>query len=238
MPDVVKLGFTSFSRIRGVLVVFCAENLKFGPAGLRALAPMADYLRRAAAADHFTGKSGSALEIVAPAGLNVPRLVIVGTGKTEAKSRDIVKLGGIAMGKVPAAAAEATIFAEFGTGALKADQIADLALGARLRAYTFDRYKTKRKEGEERPEKVALSFACANPAAAEKAWARVSGIADGVVLARDLINEPANVLYPGEFARRAAGLSKLGVDCRSARCRGNAQARHGRAARRRPRFDA
>ena len=37
------------------------------------------------------------------------------------------------------------------------------------------------------------------------------GIADGVVIARDLVNEPANVLYPGEFARRASGLKKLGV---------------------------
>jgi leucyl aminopeptidase len=37
------------------------------------------------------------------------------------------------------------------------------------------------------------------------------GVADGVVWARDLINEPANVLYPGEFARRASGLRKLGV---------------------------
>jgi leucyl aminopeptidase len=32
-----------------------------------------------------------------------------------------------------------------------------------------------------------------------------------VVLARDLINEPANVLYPIEFARRASALTKLGV---------------------------
>jgi leucyl aminopeptidase len=32
-----------------------------------------------------------------------------------------------------------------------------------------------------------------------------------VVLARDLVNEPANVLFPEEFARRAAELKKLGV---------------------------
>jgi leucyl aminopeptidase len=211
MPDVVKLGFTPFSRMRGVLVVFCAENLKFGPATQRSLAPIADYVRRAAAADRFNGKSGTALEMVVPPGLNLPRLVVVGVGKSEAKPRDIVKLGGIAMGKVPATAAEATIFAEFESGALKGDQIADLALGARLRAYTFDRYKTKRKDGEERPAKVEVNFACANPAAAEKAWARTTGVADGVVLARDLINEPANVLYPAEFARRTSGLSKLGI---------------------------
>jgi leucyl aminopeptidase len=36
-------------------------------------------------------------------------------------------------------------------------------------------------------------------------------VGDGVVMARDLVNEPANVLYPGEFARRASGLRKLGV---------------------------
>jgi leucyl aminopeptidase len=213
MPDALKLGFTSFARLHGVLVTFCGENLKFGPATQRVLSPIGNLVRRAAAADRFTGKNGSAIDIVAPSGLNVPRLVVVGTGKeSELKRRDIVKLGGIAMGKVPLVAGDATICAEFASGALKGDQIADLALGARLRAYTFDRYKTKRKDAEEeRPKKVEVNFACANPVAAEKAWAHTMAIADGVVLARDLVNEPANVLYPGEFARRASGLGKLGV---------------------------
>ena len=74
--------------------------LKFGPATQKALSPLGDLVRRAAAADRFTGKSGSTLDIIAPAGLNVPRLVVVGTGKErDLKDRDIVKLGGIAMGK-------------------------------------------------------------------------------------------------------------------------------------------
>jgi len=212
MAAALKVGFTPFSRLRGVLVVFCEENLRFGPATQRALAPLGDLVRRAAAADRFTGKNGSSLDIVAPSGLNAARLAVVGIGKeSELESRDIVKLGGIAMGKVPTAAASATIFAEFGSGALKANQIADLALGARLRAYTFDLYKTKRKDDEARPGKIELNFGCSNPASADKAWARQTAIADGVVLARDLINEPANVLYPGEFARRASSLTKLGV---------------------------
>ncbi len=212
MPDVLKLGFAPFARVRGVLVTFCAENLKFGPATKKALAPAEQLVRRAAAADRFTGKSGSTLDIVAPAGLDLPRLAVVGIGKeSELTSQGIVKLGGVAMGKVPAAAAEATIIAEFGAGALKPDQVAHLALGVRLRAYSFDRYKTKRKEGDDRAEKVEVHLACANPAAAEKSWAETAGIADGVVLARDLINEPANVLYPIEFARRASALTKLGV---------------------------
>jgi leucyl aminopeptidase len=213
MPVVPKFAFTPFARPRGVLVMFCEDNLKLGTATQRVLAPMGDLLRRAAAADRFTGKSGSSLEVVAPAGLDVPRLVVVGTGKdSDLKSRDVVKLGGIAMGKVPASAANATIFAEFGSGALKAGQIADLILGARLRAYTFDLYKTKRKDDDERPSRVEVNFACSNPESAAKAWAGKAAIADGVVLARDLVNEPANVLYPGEFARRASSLSKLGVN--------------------------
>ena len=212
MAAALKFNFTSFTRPHGVLVVFCEDNLKFGPATQRALAPLGDLVRRAAAADRFTGKSGASLDIVVPSGLNVPRLVVVGIGKeSELKSRDIVKFGGIAMGKVPTAATNATIFAEFGAGALKANQVAELAFGARLRAYTFDLYKTKRKEDEERPGKVELNFACANAASAEKAWAQQLAIADGVVLARDLVNEPGNVLYPGEFARRATSLTKLGV---------------------------
>src|SRR6516162_7977415 len=102
MPHTLKLGFTPFARLGGVLITFFAENLKFGPATQKALSPLGDLVRRAAAADRFTGKNGSTLDIIAPSGLNVPRLVVIGTGKdSELKSRDIVKLGGIAMGKVP-----------------------------------------------------------------------------------------------------------------------------------------
>jgi leucyl aminopeptidase len=213
MAATLKLGFTPFSRQRGVLILFCAENLKFGAASRRIVSHLADSLRRAAATDRFTGKSGSSLDIIAPSGADVPRVIVIGTGKEiPSTSRDVVKLGGVAMGKVPKAAAAATIVAELGSGALKPDQVADLALGARLRAYTFDRYKTKRKDdGEQSPKTIDLNFACSNPASAEKAWKRRGAVADGVVLARDLVNEPANVLYPSEFARRAAALNRLGV---------------------------
>src|SRR5580692_9634125 len=212
MPVTLKIGFAGFERPRGVLIVFCAEGLKFGAKTQRLLSPIGDLFRRAASADRVTAKNGTILDILAPAGLNLPRLIVVGTGKErDLKDRDLVKLGGAAMGRVPTAAAQATIMAEFETGALKPEQTAGLALGVRLRAYRFDRYKTKSKEGEERAAKVEVNFACAGAAAAERAWASVAGIADGVVWARDLINEPANVLFPAEFARRAGTLKKLGV---------------------------
>jgi leucyl aminopeptidase len=213
MADAQKLRIAPFATPKkGVLILFCEEGLKLGPASRRAIEGAGDLTRRAAAADRFTGKSGSALDIVAPAGLPISRLVLIGAGKAgKLKPQDFAKLGGTAMGKVPARAGEATIFAELAQGALKPEQAADLALGAQLRAYTFDRYKTKRKEGEEPPGKPDVTVAVAHVAAAQKAWAARQAVADGVVMARDLINEPANVLFPEEFARRASELKKLGV---------------------------
>ena len=46
---------------------------------------------------------------------------------------------------------------------------------------------------------------------ARKAWAGLSAVGEGIFLARDLVNEPANILYPDEFAKRTQALKKLGV---------------------------
>jgi leucyl aminopeptidase len=94
---------------------------------------------------------------------------------------------------------------------MKPDQVAEVALGMRLRKYTFDRYKTKRKDDEEAPVRTTINIGVGDVTAARRAFASRQAIADGVVIARDLVNEPANVLYPAEFARRATALRKLGV---------------------------
>jgi leucyl aminopeptidase len=209
----LKLEFAPLSTPpKGVLVVFCDEALKLGSATRQALAETGDLVARAAAAERFKGKSGSALDIVAPAGLEVSRLVVVGVGKgRDLKARDFAKFGGVAMGKVPKSAEKVTILTDLPGGAPKPDSVAELALGMRLRAYRFDRYKTKRKEGEEKPAEVEVTIAVANIAAVRKAYAAREAVANGVDFARDLVNEPANVLYPVEFAERALTLKKLGV---------------------------
>ena len=213
MSGRLELEFAPFAaRAKGVLVLFCEEGVKFGPAARRALGPTGDLVMRAAAADRFKGKNGSALDLVAPPGLEVSRLLVVGVGKArDLKARDFVKLGGGAMGKIPATASEATLIADLPGGAIRPERAADLALGAQLRAYAFDRYKTKRKEEEERAAKIKVTIAVAGVAAAQKAFAPRAAVADGVAIARDLVNEPANVLYPEEFARRTGSLRKLGV---------------------------
>jgi leucyl aminopeptidase len=213
MADALKLGFGPFAApAKGIFVVFCDEQLKFGPATAKAIAPAAGLFARAAKAERFTGKSGSVLELVVPEGLKADRLVVIGAGKVKSlEQKDLLKLGGIAMGRLPMSASEAAVFADLPGGAMKTEQAADLAQGIMLRAYAFDRYKTKRKDDEKPPEKRGITVCVSGAAAVEKAYATREAINSGVLMARDLVNEPANVLYPEEFARRTLALKKAGV---------------------------
>ena len=214
MSDAVKVGFVPFSTVpRGTLVVFCDDALKFGAATRKTLGRAANLVRRAADTNQFKGKSGSTLDILAPQGLKASRLIVAGAGKLSAiKDNDFLKLGGAAAGKLRAGNGTVTIMAELPTGAMTPDQAAAVASGIRLRAYKFDRYKTKKKDGEEVALKGDVSLAVDDVAAARKAFAPDAQIVDGVIMARELVNEPPNVLYPAEFARRASQLRKLGVD--------------------------
>src|SRR6185437_1929137 len=211
MTNAVKLGFGQLSApAKGSLVVFCDDGLKFGPATRKLIGAAADLVQRAAKSERFTGKAGSSLDLIHPEGLKVARLLVAGIGK-RSELKDFVRLGGAVMGKLPKAASEATFVAELPDGPLDAQQAADLAQGARLRAYTFDRYKTRRTNDDAKGDKRSLTVAVADVAAARRAYGAREAVIDGVLMARDLVNEPANVLYPAEFARRTGVLKKAGV---------------------------
>lgn len=212
MSDAVKVGFVPFSAApRGVLVVFSDETMKFGPATQKALGKAVETVKRAAAASKFKGKSGSALDILAPEGLKLDRLIVAGTGKKgELKEEDYIKIGGATIGRLKSNVEAVTILAELADGPMQPSQVSSIAAGLRLRAYRFDRYKTKKKDDDKKLT-AQISIAVADVAAMRKAFAGNDHIVDGVLIARDLVNEPPNVLFPAEFARRAAQLRKLGV---------------------------
>jgi leucyl aminopeptidase len=213
MTEGIKIDFVPFAApARDVLIVFADQEMRFGAATRKAISAADDLIARAAKADGFAGKNGRVLDIVAPVGLSANRLLVVGLGDvSQLKPRDVVKLGGVAMGRIPSSAKHATVLADHPNGPMSPAEAADFALGMRLRAYTFDRYKTRRHEREEKPSRARITVAVADVAAARRAWAPREAQAQGVALARDLVNEPANVLYPEEFARRARALTKLGV---------------------------
>src|SRR5689334_16572108 len=214
MSDAIKVGFVPFSAApSGILVVFCDDGLKLGPSTRKALGKATELVKRAAEANQFKGKNGAALDILAPEGIKIQRLIVIGTGKaSELKDKDFLKFGGVVAGKLNGGSTDMAILAELGDGPMETGQVAGLAGGVRLRAYRFTRYKTRKKEGEEGPLKANVAIAVEDVGAARKAFAPLAHVADGVIMARDLVNEPPNVLYPEEFARRAGALRKLGVE--------------------------
>jgi leucyl aminopeptidase len=196
------------------LIVLTDESLKFGRLAAGAVEPAKELIARGAKAEGFKGKKNKALALIGPAALKADRLIVLGVGKRrDLKQLDWLKLGGIAMGRVASDAKVAGVILDLPEGKVSAEEAADFALGMKLRAYRFDRYKTKKKDDDEKdkPSRAAISIAMSGAAAARKAWAARDAIGDGVIKARDLVNEPPNVLFPVEFARRAAELKKIGV---------------------------
>ncbi len=214
MSEPVTLSFARpGAGAKGILIVLTDETLTFGPATQKLLKPLDATLTRAFDGERFKGKAFSVVDIVAPPRLDATRLVVISVGKTaELKPTDFLRLGGVAAGRIPAGAREATILLDLPGGAVvDAAAAAEVALGLSLRSYTFDRYKTKKADDAERSA-LAVTVQVADEAAARAAWKTREGLADAVIFARDLVNEPPNVLDPPEFASRAeAFLAPAGV---------------------------
>ena len=106
-------------------------------------------------------------------------------------------------------------------------------LGVQLRAYAFERYKTKRKDDEEHERRSQGHHRRRRCRRREKSVCRMcAAVAEGVLLARDLVNEPANVLYSGRVRPSLRQLEENWRRRRSSRSRANEEARHECAARR------
>src|SRR5262245_59805278 len=137
MTDAVKVGFVPLSSAaRGILVVFCDDSLRIGAAARKALGGNGDLIKRAAAAGQFKGKDGAVLDLLAPDGIKIQRLMVIGTGKgQDLKDKDFLKYGGTLAGKLHAASEAVTVLAELADRAMTPDEVSALASGIRLRAY-------------------------------------------------------------------------------------------------------
>ena len=216
MSEVVKVAFGSPSSLKGnALVVFVGADMKPAPSVTARFGDLEPLIRAAAKAANFRGAQRTALDILAPAGVEASRLVVAGVepGKDNG-AIDFVTLGGFVFGKLTGAQKVEVAF-EPPAGTWDSAAAADFALGLRLRGYRFQKYKTRKKDSdEENAETPDFSIGLSHAGAARAASRQRLAVAEGVELARDLVNEPPNVLFPAEFADRAKTLEKLGVETR------------------------
>ncbi|HEV7274824.1 MAG TPA: leucyl aminopeptidase [Devosiaceae bacterium] len=162
----------------------------------------------------FKGKQGNVLDILMPAGLEARRLLVLGSGKPGAANGATAwaDRGGSLAGKLLGLRiTEAAVVLDGDD--VTPEHVAELVAGLQLRAYRFDRYKSP-KTGDDNvePQRLAVTLHVADPAAADSAIADRTATVEGTLLARDLVNEPANELGTVEFADRAARLSELGME--------------------------
>ncbi len=156
-----------------------------------------------AAAARFAGEAGGSVESFVEEGGAVLRVLLLGIGNGSAA--DLERAGGALTAKLSTSGATHAAV-EFPAG-VSGEDAARLGLGALLRSWRIDTYRTRQ------PEKAKPTLATVTIVAngAELEWAKLSAVAAGVAFTRELVSEPANILYPESFVERCQHLAELGV---------------------------
>ncbi|MEO0032460.1 MAG: hypothetical protein RIS94_2218, partial [Pseudomonadota bacterium] len=168
--------------------------------------------REAAAASRFTGKAGQVFETFRIGAGGLERVALVGIGEAGGSGRlaTLERAGGALTAKY-LTSGETALGIDFAGSGLSAEDAAAVLLGARLRGWRHDVYKTKQSDEQ----KVSLGeiVAIDAPAGTDAAWSVESAVAEGVEFTRELVTEPANVIYPESFvARCQERLAGTGVE--------------------------
>ena len=205
----MKIEFVASPSAAEILAVLVHDGRALAGTGSALDVAASGALTKAMANSRFNGASNSHLTVAAPAGVDANAVLLVGAGAAD-------KFDDLAVETAAAAAYHAaklsgaevlTIVAAH----LSAEQAARAGFAVRLAAYRFAKYLTKQK-ADKIPSVTTVRVVTSDAAAAETAFGPLSAVADAVLFSRDLVAEPANVLYPAEFARRVKELERLGLE--------------------------
>jgi leucyl aminopeptidase len=154
----------------------------------------------AAAAARFTGEEGKTVTLPSVAGYDL--VLLLGLGDKALSATDLQDVGGriiTALGREEHA--RASILFDIKTGV--PFPTAQVALGLQLGGYRFDKYKSPAGGADnDKPDTRYVIFSESSEANRVHWTGNLAAVADGVYFARDLINEPANIIYPESFVER------------------------------------
>jgi leucyl aminopeptidase len=165
----------------------------------------AEGLRAAASLSRFEGDAGSIAEYVETRGGVARRVLLLGTGS--ASESDAVKAGSAVTAKLLTSGETALTIDGFGVGT---PVLLRLLEGAVLRGWRYDRYRTRLPAAQKPTLDKIVVVGVKDGAAA--AWTKASAVIDGVGFARELVTEPANIIYPETFVERCQKLAAMGVE--------------------------
>jgi leucyl aminopeptidase len=217
---------SSLTNSPGALVVSVAEGGILTPSVARFDRESGGAISNAVSQVKFSGKPRKLLELVTPNGAGITRIILAGIGKPASFDANAAEDLGASIVKQLLAGGEssASVMIDLPprkaqkskkprntrrAGISSAELAARIALGAYLHSYRFDHYRTK--QDNEKPSLKKITVVTRTEVRAKALWFNLSAIAQGTMLARDLVNEPPNILHPKELAKRIKFLSKLGV---------------------------
>lgn len=193
--------------LQGTLIAPVLEGMGVPPRLVRE--DKEETLARAMTAQNFTGKKGEFCTVLMPTGLCV---TLAGVGKPEgAVETWLQTVGGTLATVLKSVRHKEVMICTSGLSDVKvktATAAAYLTFGLGLGAYSFDVYKTKKKET---PEVELVRILSSDPEADETAFESLFAVLNGVYEARDLSSEPANMLPPAEFVEAVKALKMKNV---------------------------
>jgi len=147
----------------------------------------------------FDGDASAAVEHFLD-GDHPRRVLVVGTGAGTSPAEAAEKLGGAAVARLLLSGESHAVIDLTGLD-YDADAAARVALAAALRSFRYDRYKTRLKD-KQKPTLKKVTVVGGGDGAARRWDSRYAAVYEGVLLTRELVTEPANIIYPQSFVER------------------------------------
>ena len=206
----------SFSKLiipsSGSLAIGFFEDDKFTKFSNSVNKKTANILSAAVKYHKFIGKKDQFISLVSPPSSGYKNIYLFGLGPSnKIKDSDIEEVGGDLFSKIQKNDELKIVVDNQKIPKIKMVKISSLlASGIYLRAYNFNKYFTK-KEKLQKSGLKSVSILSSDIAASRKKFNDFKVINDGVIFARNLVNEPANILTPITFARQIKALSSKGL---------------------------
>ncbi len=212
----IQLTQTNITEVAADLVVVNLFQGVTAPGGATGAADRAlgGAISDVIAAGDFTGKSGETLVLYTRGAIPAPRVLVVGLGESAKFDLTAARNASATAARKArdlGARTVATIVHGAGIGGLDPTKAAAaLVEGARLGLYRYAGYRSvPPKDWKPDPETLVVAERDAvRMAAFQVGVSRAEAVAQGVALARDLVNTPANHMTPTIMAERAAALAR------------------------------
>jgi leucyl aminopeptidase len=165
---------------------------------------------RAAEAQGFEREPGSIVESFVTDGDQARRLLLVGLGGKRDEDNLFERAGGALTAKL-LTSGETRLVIDLSGAGLDGEAAARLGFGAAARGWRHDVYRTKLGK-KSKPTLTEVVIVGGGDEAAGQ-WQHRAAVLEGVRLTRELVTEPANIIYPVSFVERCkASMDGLGIE--------------------------